>query len=159
MGDHAWKMYLDMFSQPLTDAQISAVLALFSWGTLPLVELPGETVAACWGPTCGLSMVGLSNGYTTHETIGVECSGLELAPAEKCHLPGRGCGQTGTVCFQETKVENVTVELARHCLGNNFDKVYYLLVAGTRGGTLLAWDPLLVTVSNSQNREHVDGAG
>lgn len=52
------------------------------------------------------------------------------------------------VCFQETKVENVSLDLIRQCLGNKFEHYYYLPAVGTRGGILIAWDHTAVTLSN-----------
>lgn len=51
------------------------------------------------------------------------------------------------VCLQETKVEHVTLDIVRHCLGNAFENFLYLPAAGTRGGILLAWDATVVQVS------------
>ena len=52
------------------------------------------------------------------------------------------------ICFQETKMENINVELVRQCLGNKFESFYYLPAVGTRGGILLAWDATVVQLSN-----------
>ena len=46
------------------------------------------------------------------------------------------------VCLQETKMEVVTLDVVRHCLGYKFGNFYYLSASGTRGGILLAWDEL-----------------
>lgn len=51
------------------------------------------------------------------------------------------------VCLQETKMEVVTLDVVRHCLGNKFESFLYLPAVGTRGGILLAWDALVVTLS------------
>jgi exonuclease III len=58
------------------------------------------------------------------------------------------------VCFQETKMEVVTVEIVRHCLGNKFEKFFYLPAIGTRGGILLAWDASVVALSNPHRTEN-----
>lgn len=52
----------------------------------------------------------------------------------------------GIVCLQETKMEVITVEIVRHCLGNKFQNFFYLPAVGTRGGVLLAWDSLVVSL-------------
>ena len=52
------------------------------------------------------------------------------------------------VCLQETKMEVVTLDIVRHCLGYKFGNFFYLPASGTRGGILLAWDELIVRVSN-----------
>ena len=52
------------------------------------------------------------------------------------------------VCIQETKLEVVTPEVVRHCLGNKFEDFYFLPARGTRGGIILAWDRLVVALSN-----------
>lgn len=48
IGDEALKMYVELFSRPLSDAHIAAVLALFGWepSVLPMVELPVELADA-----------------------------------------------------------------------------------------------------------------
>lgn len=51
------------------------------------------------------------------------------------------------VCFQETKMEHVTVEVVAQCLGNKFETFYFLPSIGTRGGILLAWDASTVSLS------------
>lgn len=45
-------------------------------------------------------------------------------------------------------MEVVTLETIKQCLGNKFGSFYYLPANGTRGGILLAWDPLVATLSN-----------
>lgn len=57
-------------------------------------------------------------------------------------------------CFQKTKVENMSMELVRQCLGNRVEKFFYLSAVGTRGGVMLAWDPLVVTLSKPHRREN-----
>lgn len=52
------------------------------------------------------------------------------------------------VCLQETKMEVISDEVVRQCLGNKFGNFFYVPVVGTRGGILLAWDPLVVSLSN-----------
>lgn len=52
------------------------------------------------------------------------------------------------ICFQETKMEVVTVDVVRHCLGNKFESFFYLPAVGTRGGILVAWDASVVALSN-----------
>lgn len=52
------------------------------------------------------------------------------------------------VCFQETKLEVVSPEIVRHCLGNRFENFDYLPAVGTRGGLLIAWDATMAVVSN-----------
>lgn len=58
------------------------------------------------------------------------------------------------VCFQETKMEVVIVDVVRHCLGNKFEKFSYLPAVGTRGGILLAWDASVVHLSNPHYTEN-----
>lgn len=52
------------------------------------------------------------------------------------------------VCLQETKMETITVDVVRHCLGNKFENFFYLPAVGTRGGILVAWDTSVVNLSN-----------
>ena len=52
------------------------------------------------------------------------------------------------VCLQETKMEVITADVVRQCLGNKFDGFYYVPAVGTRGGILLAWNSLVVSISN-----------
>lgn len=52
------------------------------------------------------------------------------------------------VCFQETKMEIVTLDIVKHCLGNKFETFYYLPAVGTRRGILLAWDATMVAPSH-----------
>ena len=47
------------------------------------------------------------------------------------------------VCLQETMLEVVTQEIVKHCLGNKFEKFYFVPAVGTRGGVLLAWDAVM----------------
>lgn len=56
--------------------------------------------------------------------------------------------QPSVVCFQETKMDLVTLEVVRHCHGTQFEQFFYLPVVGTRGGILLAWDASVVQVSS-----------
>ena len=60
----------------------------------------------------------------------------------------------GIVCLQETKLEVVTPEIVKHCLGNKFESFYYVPAVGTRGGVLLAWDALVVSISNRHISEN-----
>lgn len=53
------------------------------------------------------------------------------------------------VCFQETKVEVVSRDIVRQCLGNRLENFYYLPAVGTRGGILIAWDDTVVSLSSS----------
>ena len=52
------------------------------------------------------------------------------------------------VCFQESKLEVVTLDVIRHCMGNRFEDFFYLPADGTRGGIILAWDATQVALSN-----------
>lgn len=52
------------------------------------------------------------------------------------------------VCFQETKMEVMTLDIVRHCLGNKFENFFYLPAAGTRGGILITWDETVIKLSN-----------
>lgn len=52
------------------------------------------------------------------------------------------------VCLQEMKMELISNEVVRQCLGNKFKNFYYVPAVGTRGGILLAWDTLVVSLSN-----------
>lgn len=52
------------------------------------------------------------------------------------------------VCFQETKMELVTLDIVKHCLGNKFEEFFYLPAIGTRGGILLACDATVVALSH-----------
>ena len=55
------------------------------------------------------------------------------------------------VCFQETKLQNITSQLAREIVGNlDFQ---FAPANGTCGGILLAWNPDLVIASNLLIRE------
>lgn len=58
------------------------------------------------------------------------------------------------VCLQETKMEVVMVDVVRHCLGNKFEKFFYLPATGTRGGILLAWDATVVSLSSPHYTEN-----
>lgn len=51
------------------------------------------------------------------------------------------------VCLQETKLEVVSQAIVQHCLGNKFERFFYLPAAGTRGGILLAWDESVTMLS------------
>lgn len=51
-------------------------------------------------------------------------------------------------------MEIVTLEVVKQCLGNKFGSFYYLPAVGTRGAILLAWDPLVVTLSNPHPTEN-----
>ncbi|XP_073355452.1 uncharacterized protein [Aegilops tauschii subsp. strangulata] len=53
------------------------------------------------------------------------------------------------VCLQETKMEVISSDIVRQTLGNRFENFYYVPAVGTRGGILLAWDHLVVSVTNS----------
>lgn len=53
------------------------------------------------------------------------------------------------VCLQETKMEVVSDAIVRQTLGNRFENFYYAPAVGTRGGILLAWDHLAVSVTNT----------
>lgn len=57
-------------------------------------------------------------------------------------------------CFQETKMGIVTIEIVKKCLGNKFEGFYYLSAVGSRDGVLIAWDPLLVMLSNPHTTEN-----
>lgn len=48
IGDTALQAYIDLFSSPLSDTHIAAILALFGWepSALPLQEVPGSVVVA-----------------------------------------------------------------------------------------------------------------
>lgn len=52
------------------------------------------------------------------------------------------------VCLQETKMEIISLEIVRHCLGKRFENFFYLPAVGTRGGISSAWDAVAVLVSN-----------
>lgn len=52
------------------------------------------------------------------------------------------------VCLQETKMESISIDVVKHCLGNKFKQFYYVPAVGTRGGILIAWDSLVVSLSN-----------
>lgn len=52
------------------------------------------------------------------------------------------------IFFQETKMEVVMPEVVAHYLGNKFETFFYLPAMGTRGGILLVWDALVVTISH-----------
>lgn len=51
------------------------------------------------------------------------------------------------IYFQETNMEVVMLEIVKQCL-RKFGNFYYLMADNTWGGILLAWDPLVVTLSN-----------
>lgn len=63
-------------------------------------------------------------------------------------------GKPSLVCFQESKMEHVTPELVRHCMGNKFENFFYLPAVGTRGGIILAWDATVVSLSNPHRTEN-----
>lgn len=44
-------------------------------------------------------------------------------------------------------MEVISPEVVKQCLGNKFENFYYVPSVGTRGGVLLAWDTLVVTLS------------
>lgn len=52
------------------------------------------------------------------------------------------------VCLQETKMAVVSDEVVQQCLGNRFENFFYVPVNGTRGGILIAWDHLVVSITN-----------
>ena len=58
------------------------------------------------------------------------------------------------VCLQETKLELVTVDIVRHFLGNRFENFYYMPADGTRGGIAIAWDEMLVSLSNPHTTQN-----
>mgnify|MGYP006973721675 CR=1 FL=1 len=58
------------------------------------------------------------------------------------------------VCLQETKLHDVSLAVVQQCLGNKFGKFFYLPAVGTRGGILLAWDPLVVQLSDPHYTEN-----
>ena len=51
------------------------------------------------------------------------------------------------VCLQKTKLELVTVDIVRHCLGNRFENFYYMPADGTRGGAAIFWDSSAVSIA------------
>ena len=53
------------------------------------------------------------------------------------------------VCIQETKMQVIMTGVVRQCLGNKFENFFYVPATGTRGGILIAWDHLVVSVTNS----------
>jgi hypothetical protein len=52
------------------------------------------------------------------------------------------------VCIQETKMVVILDHVVRECLGPSFDEFFYLPADGTRGGILLAWQSMRVSVSH-----------
>lgn len=44
------------------------------------------------------------------------------------------------VCLKEMKMEVISDEVVRQCLGNKFENFFYVPATGTRGGILIAWD-------------------
>ena len=67
------------------------------------------------------------------------------------------------VCFQETKLSAVTLNLIKECAGPSFDGFYFLPADGTRGGVLVAWNSRDLRVSNPHVMEfsvtvHVQGS-
>lgn len=52
------------------------------------------------------------------------------------------------ICFEETKIETMTSDIVRQCLGNKLESFFYLPAVGTRGGILIAWDETIVRLSN-----------
>lgn len=59
------------------------------------------------------------------------------------------------VCLQETKMETITVDVVRHCLGNKFKNFFYLPAVGTRGAILVAWDTSVVNLSNPHHTTYI----
>ena len=56
--------------------------------------------------------------------------------------------QCSVVCLQETKLQDVSMNIVRQCLGNTYESFFYLPAAGTRGGILVAWDESVTHLSN-----------
>jgi exonuclease III len=52
------------------------------------------------------------------------------------------------VCFRETKLQVVSRATVDRCLGREFDNFFFLHADGTRGGILLAWKSVVVSLSN-----------
>jgi exonuclease III len=52
------------------------------------------------------------------------------------------------VCFQETKLQLVTLAVVDRCCGRDFDSFFFFPAAGTSGGILLAWKSSTVSFSN-----------
>ena len=57
-------------------------------------------------------------------------------------------GNPSLVCLQDTKMEVIEPDIVSDCTGNKFWDFYYLPASGTRGGILIAWDPLVLTLSH-----------
>lgn len=49
-----------------------------------------------------------------------------------------GASGANLVCIQETKLQCISLDVVRQCLGNEFLSFYFLSSVGTRGGILLA---------------------
>lgn len=62
--------------------------------------------------------------------------------------------QPSLVCLQESKLEVVTIQLVRQCLGNKLENFVYLPAEGTRGGIILAWDATVVGLHNTHITKH-----
>jgi exonuclease III len=56
--------------------------------------------------------------------------------------------KVSVVCLQETKLEFIDEFVVRQCLGPSFDRFKFLPAEGTRGGILLAWDSVLISISH-----------
>lgn len=92
--------------------------------------------------------MGLLDGCTTLEAFGVERQGIKLLARWNAISQVVQSVNPSIVCFQETKMEVVSPEVVRHCLGNRLENFIYLPAVGTRGGILIAWDATTVLVSN-----------
>nr|BDI54638.1 retrotransposon protein, putative, unclassified [Triticum aestivum] len=49
---------------------------------------------------------------------------------------------------EETKMQEISASVVQRCLGNKFTNFFYVPAVGTRGGILVAWDELIVRLSN-----------
>ena len=58
------------------------------------------------------------------------------------------------VCLQETKLQDVLINVVRQCLGAKFEKFFYLSALGTRGGILVTWDATITQLSNQHYMNH-----
>lgn len=51
-------------------------------------------------------------------------------------------------CVQESKLDVVDQFIIMQCFGPAYDSFFYLPALGTRGGIILVWDSLVVSISN-----------
>jgi hypothetical protein len=73
---------------------------------------------------------------------GLNSPARHLAVYQAISLPN-----AALVCIQETKMAVISDRVVRDFLGPSFDQFFFLPVDGTRGGILLAWQSVVVSIS------------